>query len=70
MRLNDEGKGRILTVIEQLRRSCNTVDLGDANSLLGMGTARNAQAGITLRLAQDAYVRQDGIEMSDMTELR
>ena len=43
-----------LTIMEQLKERFDTVDLGDAKFLLGLGIQRNVNAGTILR-AQDAY---------------
>ena len=43
-----------LTIMEQLKERFDTVDLGDAKFLLGLGIQRNVHAG-TILLKQYAY---------------
>ena len=45
-----------MTIIEQLKERFDTMDLGDAKLLLGLGIQRNVNAG-TILLTQDAYVK-------------
>ena len=55
-----------LTIMEQLKERFDTVDLGDAKFLLGLGIQRNVNAGTILR-AQDAYAKAvlDKFRMAD-----
>ena len=58
----------VLQIIEKLKDRLETVDLGDAKFLLGMGTHRNVHAG-TMVLSQETYVRTI-LEMYGMADAR
>ena len=52
--LSESDEECVLTIIEHLKERFDTVDLGDAKFLLGLGIQRNVHAG-TILLKQDAY---------------
>ena len=49
-------ENRVTTIIEQLKKRFDTVDLGDARFLLGMTIQRNIDAG-TISLSQATYAK-------------
>ena len=59
---------KVLQLIEKLKDRFETVDLGDATFLLGMGIHRNVHAG-TFILSQETYVRTI-LETNGMADAR
>ena len=54
--LSGDDDEQVLTVIKKLKDGFETVDLGDARFLLGMGIERNVNAG-TIILTQETYAK-------------